>query len=52
LADALAAALNDRNGRDAAALRLQARLRASFSMEAMTDAIIDGYREILARRNG
>jgi glycosyltransferase involved in cell wall biosynthesis len=52
LADAIAAALNDRNGRDAAALRLQARLRASFSMEAMTDAIIDGYREILARRNG
>jgi glycosyltransferase involved in cell wall biosynthesis len=52
LADAIAAALNDRDGRDAASLRLKARLRASFSMDAMTDAIIDGYRETLARRNG
>jgi hypothetical protein len=32
----------------AAANRLQARVRAGFSVEGMTDAVIAGYREALA----
>ncbi|MPZ38082.1 MAG: glycosyltransferase [Rhizobiales bacterium] len=52
LAGAIAAALQDRNARHAAALRLKARLQALFSVDAMTDAVIDGYREALARRHG
>ncbi len=49
LANAVAAALQDRDARHSASLRLQSRLRASFSVDAMTDAVIDGYREALAR---
>ena len=49
LARAIAAAMQDRGGRHSAALRLKSRLRASFSVDAMTDAIIAGYREALAR---
>ena len=49
LANAVAAALQDRDARHSASLRLKSRLRASFSVDAMTDAVIDGYREALAR---
>lgn len=50
LADAIARAMQDRGGRHSASLRLKSRLRASFSVDAMTDAVIDGYRAALARR--
>ena len=49
LASAIAAALQDRGARHSVSLRLKSRLRASFSVDAMTDAVIDGYREALAR---
>ena len=49
LADAIAHAMQDRGARHSASLRLKSRLRASFSVDAMTDAVIDGYREALAR---
>lgn len=49
LANAIAGALQDRDARHSASLRLKSRLRASFSVDAMTDAVIDGYREALAR---
>jgi glycosyltransferase involved in cell wall biosynthesis len=49
LAAAIAAALQDRGARHSASLRLKSRLRASFSVEAMTDAVVDGYREALGR---
>jgi glycosyltransferase involved in cell wall biosynthesis len=50
LAKAIAHAMQDRGGRHSASLRLKSRLRASFSVDAMTDAVIDGYRAALARR--
>ena len=50
LADAIAQAMQDRGARHSASLRLKSRLRASFSVDAMTDAVIDGYREALARK--
>ncbi len=49
LANAIVAALQDRAARHSASLRLTSRLRASFSVDTMTDAVIDGYREALAR---
>jgi glycosyltransferase involved in cell wall biosynthesis len=49
LAAAIAHAVQDRGGRHAASLRLKSRLRASFSVDAMTDGVIEGYREALAR---
>jgi glycosyltransferase involved in cell wall biosynthesis len=52
LATAIAAALQDRSARHAASLRLKGRLRASFSVNAMTDAVVDGYREAIARVHG
>ncbi|MGH6770829.1 MAG: glycosyltransferase family 4 protein [Xanthobacteraceae bacterium] len=52
LADAIAGALQDRGGRHSAALRLKARVRASFSADAMIDAIIGAYREPLAAPHG
>lgn len=52
LATAIAAALQDRGGRHSASLRLKSRLRASFSVDVMTDAVIEGYRAALARRHG
>jgi glycosyltransferase involved in cell wall biosynthesis len=52
LARAIAAALRDRGGRHSASLRLKSRLRASFSVDVMTDAVIDAYRATLAQRNG
>jgi len=50
LARAISQALQDRGARHSATLRLQARVRASFSADAMTDAVIAAYREAL--RNG
>ena len=49
LADAIARAMQDRGARHSASLRLKSRLRASFSVDTMTDAVIDGYRAALAR---
>ena len=48
LADAIAHAMQDRGARHSASLRLKSRLRASFSVDTMTDAVIDGYRAALA----
>ena len=39
LADAIAQAMQDRGARHSASLRLKSRLRASFSVDAMTDAV-------------
>jgi glycosyltransferase involved in cell wall biosynthesis len=50
LADAIADAIQDRGGRHSASLRLKSRLRASFSVDVMTDAVIEAYRDALARR--
>jgi glycosyltransferase involved in cell wall biosynthesis len=52
LARAIAMAMQDRGGRHSMALRLKARIRSSFSADAMIDAIIATYREALARRDG
>jgi glycosyltransferase involved in cell wall biosynthesis len=52
LAGAIAAAMQDRGGRHSTSLRLKSRLRASFSVDAMTDAVLAGYREALARSRG
>jgi glycosyltransferase involved in cell wall biosynthesis len=52
LATAIANAMQDRGGRHSASLRLKSRLRASFSVDVMTDAVIEGYRAALARRAG
>jgi glycosyltransferase involved in cell wall biosynthesis len=50
LAYAIAAALDDPGAQTAAAARLQTRIRGSFSVDAMADAVIAGYRAALARR--
>jgi glycosyltransferase involved in cell wall biosynthesis len=52
LARAISSALHDRGGRHSASLRLKSRVRASFSVEAMTDAVIDAYGAALTHRNG
>lgn len=52
LAAAIAATLDDRDGRRATALRLKSRLQASFSVDAMTDAVIEAYGAALARQHG
>jgi glycosyltransferase involved in cell wall biosynthesis len=52
LADAVAAAMQDRGGRHSMSLRLKSRLRASFSIDAMTDSVIAGYREALEKQHG
>jgi glycosyltransferase involved in cell wall biosynthesis len=52
LARAISQALQDRGARHSATLRLKARIRASFSADAMTDAVIAAYREALARPVG
>lgn len=51
LAAAIAHAMQDRGGRHSASLRLKSRLRASFSVDVMTDAVIEGYRAALAARH-
>jgi glycosyltransferase involved in cell wall biosynthesis len=45
LARAIAAAQQDRGTRHSVSLRLKARLRASFSADAMTEAVLAAYRE-------
>jgi glycosyltransferase involved in cell wall biosynthesis len=52
LGAAIADALQDRGGRHSAALRLKARVRASFSADAMIDTITATYREAIASRHG
>jgi len=52
LARAIDAALDDPQRLRAGALRLQQRVRAAFSVEAMADAILAAYHEIRARRHG
>jgi glycosyltransferase involved in cell wall biosynthesis len=52
LARAIGAALANPAARADAAQRLQSRVRASFSVEVMTAAVLTAYRETLARRNG
>ena len=47
LAHAISQALQDRGARHSATLRLKARIRASFSVDAMTDAVIAAYRKAL-----
>jgi len=51
LARAIGAALDNPPARTDAALRLQARVRASFSADVMTEAVLTAYRETLARRH-
>jgi glycosyltransferase involved in cell wall biosynthesis len=52
LAAAIGAALKNPTASSQAALRLQNRVRASFSVEAMTTAVLAAYRETLEQRNG
>jgi glycosyltransferase involved in cell wall biosynthesis len=52
LARAIGLGLRDLAGKRAAVARLQARVRETFSTEAMTDAVLAAYREALARRHG
>jgi glycosyltransferase involved in cell wall biosynthesis len=52
LARAISTALQDRGVRHSVSLRLKARVRASFSVDAMTEAVLAAYREALARRFG
>ena len=47
LARAITRAMQERGARHTATLRLKARVRVSFSLDAMTDAIIDAYRAAL-----
>lgn len=47
LAQAISQALQDRGARHSATLRLKARIRATFSADAMTDAVLAAYREAL-----
>jgi glycosyltransferase involved in cell wall biosynthesis len=52
LADAIRAALQHPNTASDAALRLQARVRAGFSAGAMAQAVLAGYAQAFARRDG
>jgi glycosyltransferase involved in cell wall biosynthesis len=52
LARAISQAMQDRGARHSAALRLKARVRASFSADAMTDSVLAAYREALPGRVG
>jgi glycosyltransferase involved in cell wall biosynthesis len=52
LARAIGLALGDLAGQRAAGARLQARVRASFSTQVMTEAVLAAYGEALARRHG
>jgi len=52
LTHAIGQALQDRGARHSATLRLKARIRASFSVHAMTDAVVAAYREALGRGVG
>jgi glycosyltransferase involved in cell wall biosynthesis len=50
LARAISQAMQDRGARHSATLRLKTRLRALFSADVMTDAILAAYREALVVR--
>lgn len=52
LARAIAAALDDMAGAQAAAARLRERVRAGFSANVMTDAVLAAYDEAIAARHG
>ena len=52
LAQAISQAMQDRGARHSASLRLKTRLRALFSADAMTDAILAAYREAIAQHSG
>jgi glycosyltransferase involved in cell wall biosynthesis len=52
LAQAISQATQDRGARHSASLRLKTRLRALFSADAMTDAILAAYREAIAHNSG
>jgi glycosyltransferase involved in cell wall biosynthesis len=52
LARAIGLGLRDVTGERSAGARLQARVRESFSTQAMTDAVLAAYRVALARRRG
>jgi glycosyltransferase involved in cell wall biosynthesis len=52
LARAISQAMQDRGVRHSASLRLKTRLRASFSADVMTDAILAAYREAIANKSG
>lgn len=52
LARAIEAALRDPTARRDAAARLQARVRAMFSADAMTEGVLAAYRDALEPRNG
>jgi glycosyltransferase involved in cell wall biosynthesis len=52
LAQVISQAMQDRGARHSASLRLKTRLRALFSADAMTDAILAAYREALADNSG
>jgi len=52
LAHAISQAMQDRGARHSASLRLKTRLRAFFSADVMTDAILAAYREGLAEISG
>jgi glycosyltransferase involved in cell wall biosynthesis len=52
LADAIRAALQHPTAASDAALRLQARVRAGFSADAMAQAVLAGYAQAFARRDG
>ncbi len=52
LADAIRAALQNPTAMREATLRLQARVRAGFSADAMAQAVLAGYADAFARRDG
>jgi glycosyltransferase involved in cell wall biosynthesis len=52
LARAIGNALHDAAAGQAAATRLQARVRAAFSVDAMTEGVLTAYWEALERRDG
>jgi len=52
LAQAISQAMQDRGARHSASLRLKTRLRALFSADAMTAAILAAYREAIAHNSG
>jgi glycosyltransferase involved in cell wall biosynthesis len=52
LAQAIGSALRSPGAEDAVTRRLQARVRAEFSVDVMTDAVLAAYVEALARRHG
>jgi glycosyltransferase involved in cell wall biosynthesis len=52
LAQAISQAMQDRGARHSASLRLKTRLRALFTADSMTDAILAAYREALAANPG